>query len=281
MNNLLARLLTAGVAIPILVGAINWSNPLAVWAIVIAATAIGLREWMNMTQKGAPLADRAFGVVVGTALGAVFYWWSEAPLVFPAALAAATIVTFLWFLFRVGAMETVAGRVAYVLVGYLYVAVLLSFLPLVKARGSRLDGGDGGRWVYVMLTIAWLSDTGAYFAGRFLGRYWPRKLYPAVSPKKTVVGGLGGVLASVGAVVFAKLVYLPTLSWADCILLGVPANLLGQTGDLAESLIKRSVGVKDSGALLPGHGGMLDRIDALLFVCPYVYCYARWVVGRL
>jgi phosphatidate cytidylyltransferase len=278
MNNLLARLLTAVVAVPILAGAIYWSNPLGVWGIVIAATAIGLREWANMTLgAGSPVADRAFVVVAGTALGAIFYWCAEQPLVFPVATAAITIATFLWFLFRVGAMETVAARVAFSIAGYFYVAVLLAFLPLAKARPE----GDGGRWIYVMLTIAWLSDTGAYFAGRFIGPYWPRKLYAAVSPKKTLIGGLGGVLASVGAVVLAKLVYLPGLTWADCLLLGVPANLLGQTGDLAESLVKRSVGVKDSGALLPGHGGMLDRIDALLFVCPYVYCYARWVFGRI
>ena len=284
MCNLLSRLLTAVVAVPLLALAIAWSNPIAVWLIVIAATAIGLREWANMTQPGAPLADKAFGVVAGTALAAVFYWWGDrvaTATIFPAATAAVTLATFLWYLFRFRPIETVATRIAFAIAGYFYVGVLLAFLALVKSHGSRLDPSDGGRWVYVMLTVAWLSDTGAYFAGRFIGPYWPRKLYEAVSPKKTVIGGLGGVLASVGAVVLAKLVYLPGLSWADCLLLGIPANLLGQCGDLAESLIKRSVGVKDSGALLPGHGGMLDRIDALLFVCPYVYCYAEFVYGRL
>jgi phosphatidate cytidylyltransferase len=113
-----------------------------------------------------------------------------------------------------------------------------------------------------------------------LGPTFPNKLYEAMSPKKTVVGGVGGLLASVLAAVLAKLFYLPGLSWIDCVAIAVPANLLGQIGDLAESMLKRSVGVKDSGALLPGHGGMLDRIDALLFAAPYVYAYATYAYGR-
>src|SRR5262249_38276669 len=103
---------------------------------------------------------------------------------------------------------------------------------------------------------------------------------PNVSPKKTIIGGVGGMIGSFGALVLAKLWYLPSLTWIDCVLIAVPANILGQMGDLCESLLKRSVGVKDSGKLLPGHGGMLDRIDALLFTAPYVYAYATWALGR-
>ena len=254
--------------IPLLIAAIHWSNPIGVWAIVITATAIGLREWMNMTMPRAPAAARWFAVAVGTGYAALFYWFADAPLIPSAATAGAAIATFLFFLFRFEPIGEVAQRVAFAVCGYLYVGLLLGFLALVKRRPA-----DGGAWVYVMLTVAWLSDTGAYFAGRFLGPLWPRKLYQAVSPKKTVIGALGGVAASVGACILAKLWYLPALSWVDCFALGVPANLLGQMGDLAESLIKRSVNVKDSGTLLPGHGGLLDRIDAVLFIAPYVYTY--------
>ena len=193
----------------------------------------------------------------------------------PAALAAVTMAAFLFYLFRYRTIETVAQRVASMLMGVLYVGLLLTFLALLKKRGV-----DGGAWVYITLTCTWFSDTGAYFAGRFIGPLWPVKLYESVSPKKTVIGAAGGLAFSFGALALAKLWYLPSLSWADCALVAVPANLLAQTGDLCESLLKRSVGVKDSGNLLPGHGGMLDRIDALLFVVPYIYCYARWGYGR-
>jgi phosphatidate cytidylyltransferase len=90
-----------------------------------------------------------------------------------------------------------------------------------------------------------------------------------------MIGGFGGLLGSLASLAAAKLWYLPALSWLDVVCIAVPANILGQLGDLCESLIKRSVGVKDSGVLLPGHGGMLDRIDALLLVVPYVYIYAQ------
>jgi phosphatidate cytidylyltransferase len=193
-----------------------------------------------------------------------------------ATLAGGTILAFLFYLFRYRDIDTVAGRVAQMIAGVLYVAVLLSFVALLKKRGD-----DGGSWVYIALTCTWFSDTGAYFAGRFIGPAWPVKLYESVSPKKTVIGGIGGLVGSFGALALAKLWYLPTLSWLDCVLVSIPANFLGQTGDLCESLLKRSVGVKDSGALLPGHCGMLDRIDALLFSAPYIYCYARWCYPHL
>jgi phosphatidate cytidylyltransferase len=197
-------------------------------------------------------------------------------MVITAAIAFIGIASFIFYLFRYREMETVATRVAAMIAGVVYVAVLLTFVALLKKRGA-----DGGAWVFITLTVTWFSDTGAYFAGRFIGPLWPAKLYPAVSPKKTVIGGIGGMAASFGALALAKAWYLPTLSWVDCALVAIPANVLGQLGDLAESLLKRSVGVKDSGSLLPGHGGMLDRIDALLFTAPYVFCYARWCYPHL
>ncbi len=274
MGNLAARLLTAVVVVPVLIAAIEWRNPIGVWAIVIVATGIGLREWTGMTMKGADTVERAVVVLIGCAVGAELYWIGDTA--FALTLAGAAIATLLFFLFRYRDIEAVAVRMIAALAGYVYVALLLAYLALAKARPA----GDGAKWVYIMLTVAWLSDTGAYFAGRFLGPLWPRKLYPSVSPKKTVIGMFGGIGGSYLALLIAKLWYFPSLSWADTVLIAVPANLLGQMGDLVESLVKRSVGVKDSGALLPGHGGMLDRIDALLFVAPAVYAYARWLFGR-
>jgi phosphatidate cytidylyltransferase len=275
MSNLTARLITAGVGIPILVTLILWRDPIGVWAAVFLATGIALREFYNMTLKERPALERYFAVALGLALAAVIYWLDGRNMSVAATLAAITLASFLFYLFRFGDVESVAPRVSAMLFGVLYCG-LLTFLALLKRRGS-----DGGAWVFVTLTVTWFSDTGAYFAGRFVGPLWPKKLYEAVSPKKTIIGALGGLLFSVGALVLAKLWYLPALSWADVFLIAIPANLLAQTGDLCESLLKRSVGVKDSGAFLPGHGGMLDRIDALLFVVPYVYCYTRWVFGRV
>jgi phosphatidate cytidylyltransferase len=269
MSNLLARVLTAAALIPLLVLAIRWENPIAVWGIVFAATLLGLREFYNMTMPNEPLVERSFGILLGMAFAASLYWYGGE--VMTATLVGATLASFLFYLFLYRDMETVARRVTAMLTGILYVALLLTFVALLKKRGP-----DGGAWVFITLTCTWFSDTGAYFAGRFIGPLWPKKLYEAVSPKKTIIGGLGGLAASFGALALAKAWYLPSLTWIDCVGVAVPANLLGQMGDLCESLLKRSVGVKDSGSLLPGHGGMLDRIDALLFTAPYIYFYARW-----
>jgi len=274
MNNLLARLLTAAVLVPVLIAAILWSNPLGVWGIVILATGIGLREYYNMTMPTRPVSERAVAVALGLVLAASIYWL-PATLHAPV-LAGVTIAGFLYYLFFYGEMESVAVRVAAMLFGSLYCG-LLTFVALLKLSPSSTQGA----WVLVVLTCTWFSDTGAYFAGRFIGKYWPRKLYEAVSPKKTLIGGIGGMAGSFGALALAKAWYLPELSWIDCVLVSVPANLLGQMGDLCESMLKRAVGVKDSGALLPGHGGMLDRVDALLFSAPYIWVYTQYVFGKI
>ena len=269
MSNLLARVLTAVVLVPLLILAIRWDNPIAVWGIVFVATAIGLREFYNMTLASQPAVERYFGVGLGLAFAGAFYWYGGDIAL--ATLTGATLLSFLYYLFAYREIESVARRITAMMSGILYVALLLTFVALLKKRGA-----DGGAWVFITLTCTWFSDTGAYFAGRFIGPLWPRKLYEAMSPKKTVIGGFGGLVASFGALVLAKFWYLPQLSWIDCVAVAVPANLLGQMGDLCESMLKRSVGVKDSGALLPGHGGMLDRIDALLFTAPYIFYYAKW-----
>jgi phosphatidate cytidylyltransferase len=274
VSNLAARLLTAVLLIPLLVLAIHWQNPIGVWAEVFVATFLGLREFYNMTLAKQPVVERGFAVALGLAFAAAVYWLDGRAVV--TTLAGVTIAAFLFYLFAYRDMETVAQRASAMVLGFLYVGLLLTYVALLKARGS-----DGGAWVYITLSVTWLSDTGAYFAGRFIGPAWPAKLYPAVSPKKTVIGAIGGMAGSFGAMVVAKLWYLPQLSWIDCALVAVPANALGQMGDLCESMLKRSVGVKDSGNLLPGHGGMLDRIDALLFTAPYIYFYTRWLYGRL
>jgi phosphatidate cytidylyltransferase len=268
MSNLLLRFLTAVVAVPLLILAIAWQEPYGVWAWVLIAQVAGLREWMNMTLPTDPKATRVLGVLAGVAYGNLLCWVPDGHVQM-FGLFAVTALGLLYFLFAHGAIETVAARLSMWLTGILYAGVLIVPLLMFKTT-PKLGGG----FIYLCLTSAWVSDTGAYFAGRFLGPYIPAKLWPAVSPKKTWIGSVGGLCGSLLALVVAKLWYLPQLSWVDVVAIAVPANILGQLGDLIESLIKRSVGVKDSGVLLPGHGGMLDRIDALLLVVPYVYAYA-------
>jgi phosphatidate cytidylyltransferase len=131
--------------------------------------------------------------------------------------------------------------------------------------------------------VVWLGDTGAYLGGRAFGKH---KLHERISPKKTWEGSIAGLLASVASALVMMEIYQrfelwegPPLRATDCVALGIFGGMLGQVGDLAESLLKRAVGVKDSGTMFPGHGGMLDRIDALLFALPGVYFYAKYVMA--
>ena len=279
LGNLAQRVLVAAVAAPLLILILYRPVPEFTWALVFVASLLAMREFFAMTIPDA--RDRRASMIIGALAVGSLYWLnpfalrlvslsakvgvlsSIGPLV---ALVIAVVPTMLYYLFRFRDIPTVAARMTATITGVVYVGVLLTFVALVK----RDSGTFGGDFVLLMLLIAWFGDTGGYFGGRFFGK---TKLYEAVSPKKTWAGAIGGMLGSVLAVVLLKEVHLHQLTWIDVVLIGVPGSILGQMGDLAESLLKRSVGVKDSGALLPGHGGMLDRIDAVLFIAPYVYLY--------
>ena len=169
-------------------------------------------------------------------------------------------------------VERAAARSGWLLGGPIYVAGTLSHLVLLHGLPH------GGGWVLLSMFLAWLSDTGAYFAGLYLGKH---KLYPKLSPKKTVEGAIGGLAGSVTGAVIIHYTVVPELPLLGGIVLALVAGALGQAGDLFESLLKRSTGVKDSGALLPGHGGMLDRVDALMFTATATWIYASWILpGR-
>jgi phosphatidate cytidylyltransferase len=132
----------------------------------------------------------------------------------------------------------------------------------------------GGYTVIAVFVSIWVCDSAAYFAGRAFGRH---KLFPRVSPNKTWEGAAAGFIAAVGIFLIARSV-LPYMGVVDALVCGVIVGVCGQTGDLAESLLKRDAGVKDSSSLIPGHGGVLDRFDSLLFVAPLVFVYLDFVV---
>jgi phosphatidate cytidylyltransferase len=179
------------------------------------------------------------------------------------------IASVLIVLVRLGDVKTAALRVAAGVFGPLYIGGGLGATALLRRDG----GADGASFVVLALMFSWLSDTSAYFAGRFLGKH---KLYEAVSPKKTIEGAIGGLLFGVLGALAGHFFYLRSLPVSDGIGLAVIAGALGQAGDLGESLLKRSVGVKDSGGIVPGHGGILDRVDALLVTGTVTYLYVLW-----
>jgi len=167
-------------------------------------------------------------------------------------------------------MEEAAARMGRLMVGVVWIGGLFPFLVRLRELESGLV------WVVLPMVIAWSGDTGAYFGGRALGR---TALAPAISPKKTVEGLAMGTMATVIGVLAVKLAWLPALGIVDCLGLALLGSGVAVVGDLSESLLKRAHHVKDSGWILPGHGGMLDRVDSLLFVAPLVYAWAVIVKG--
>jgi phosphatidate cytidylyltransferase len=278
LGNLASRFLVAVVAAPILLLAVYQRNPIYTWAIIFAASLVAMAELFAMTL--ADRTDRLVSLVLGGLAVAAFYWMH--PLSLPhhgfwlqladgrhAVLGLAVIVPLVYYLFRYVDLATVAPRMAFTIFGIVYAGILLTTVAELKRDG----GPAGGDLVMFVLVVVWAGDTGAYFAGRFLGKH---RLYPAVSPKKTWEGAIGGVLGSFAAGAAMKVFRLDGIfNWVDVAMLTIPGAALAQVGDLAESLLKRSVGVKDSGSILPGHGGILDRIDAVLFFAPYVHVYIQ------
>jgi len=152
--------------------------------------------------------------------------------------------------------------------GIIYIPVLLSFLILIRRQP------DGVTWIFYLLGIIFAGDISAYYVGSYLGRH---KLNPAVSPGKTIEGAVGGLAANLLAGSVGIIFFRPDLPWPAGIIFFLAVGIAGQVGDLFESELKRSSGIKDSGGLLPGHGGILDRIDALLFAAPVAYLFIVFI----
>ena len=182
-------------------------------------------------------------------------------------LVAAFLLFFLLFLFRIRNIADAAREVSYAALAFAYIPLLLMHLVMLRQTTY------GVQWLVVLMLIVMSNDSLAYYSGRALGKH---RLYKLVSPNKSVEGALGGVSGSILGTLLARLTFFPQLTLTDVLLTAVFIGILGQTGDLFESLLKRSFGVKDSGTIFPGHGGVLDRLDSIIFAAPATYYYATY-----
>ncbi len=271
-SNLAVRIATAAVGAPLILLMLYKGPPWGFYLLVLPATLVAAWELFTMTHPG-DRASQLFGVVMTTAVSLATFFGSSDPRVLVTLLVCVPLIGPLFTLVRLGEMQTAGLRA--IALGF---APLFVGVPLTLTAMMRRDLGPiGPGYVVMAFMFAWFADTGGYFAGRFLGR---RKLYEAVSPKKTVEGAIGGLAGSILGALLAHFWYEPSLSLAHGIPLALVAGALGQAGDLGESLLKRSFGVKDSGAIVPGHGGVLDRIDALMVTSAVTYLYTLWLLPR-
>jgi len=279
-RNLAIRFLTAGVGAPLILLLLFKGPPWGFYLLVLPAALIAAWELFNMTHPG-DRVSQLMGVAVTAVVSGVLYLSSggrdSASLVDHRVLTTMMVCVPLGgpllTLVRLGDMKTAALRACALGMGPLFVGIPLTLLAILR----RDLGDEGPGYIVLTLMFAWLGDTGGYFAGRFLGKH---KLYEAVSPKKTIEGAIGSLGGSVLGSVIAHFWFLPNLPLEHGIPLALIAGTFGQAGDLGESVLKRSTGVKDSGAIVPGHGGILDRVDALMLTSAVTYLYSIWFLVK-
>ena len=245
------------------------------WVATVALVAVGAA--VELERLAAAAGARPLPVWGVLGVGA----WVVVGAVTPAALGGTALVVALGALvlaLRRGPEHGPLQATGLALLQTIYPGALVAAVWLRQLGPTPVAGAA---WVFLPLATTWACDTAAWFVGRRWGR---RRFAPQVSPGKTVEGVVAGIIGAVaGAVLYEALVLTPLglrAPWGLVVGLGLAIGGLAPLGDLAESLLKRQAGVKDSGRLLPGHGGLLDRVDSLLFVLPVAYLLLRWGIGR-
>ncbi len=267
-------------------GIILSGRPLAFFGLIILLSLLGLWEFYRMLEGSGIHVFTATGLGCGFVfLGGSFFFLREGNLALAHDFEICVLLLFVFTVFGRQFFDRFRGEaplqsMAYTLFGLLYVVWLFSFVTKLVFLTPQVDGQVTGHWCVLWLVIVTkFCDMGAYLVGMWIGKH---PLVPEISPKKTWEGFAGSmlfaVIGSLGGYYFLQ-EKLPYLSWASVVLLGPLIGLAAVIGDLAESMIKRSTGAKDSGSLLPGIGGVLDLIDSLLFTAPVLYFYLRLVVG--
>lgn len=272
----MARIITALIVLPILVASIliSWLAPLFV-ALALSSMVLGLYEFWLLARRRGIKPDVVVGFVGAAALFTVFYFDRpyEAPVLLLLILPALTIAALSAAMLRGAPFENMIASVGSTLIGVMYVAFLGGHLVAVRMGFEQQRAAHLLSFFFLVIMG---SDTGAYYTGRALGR---RKLAPKISPGKTWEGALGGMLASLLMAAVAHYWFFTELSLKVALPLAALMNVLGVLGDLTESALKRGAGAKDAAQILPGHGGLLDRLDSLLFNAPVIYYFGRLYFG--
>jgi phosphatidate cytidylyltransferase len=273
---LATRIASVVVLLPLIIAAVWWPPTTALLAGLAIVLAIG--ELFAIFRHGGYAPRKVEGITIGLAICAATFFQPLTTIDLMLVVIFGSIIGALIVEIARHERQTSLLSWALTFAGAYYVGGLLSSYLLLRQLDMPLQNGwlafagipPGAAWVFFTLAITWLQDTGAFFVGRKLGR---TKMAPILSPKKSWEGFFGGMAAAIATALFCvPLLGLPITLWQAAIL-GVVAGIFGPLGDLAESLIKRQVGVKDSGFIIPGHGGILDRIDSILFTGPVVYYF--------
>ena len=260
----MTRVLSALVLLPIVIGAVWFLPPVGTLVLALIAAALAFTEYAAIAQALGAVIPRVFtGAAVLAACAAVGGGYVQVEVVLLTALLA------------IGAFAVGSGHPSPAILrdaAASMFAIVYIGLPLGALAAIRVIGGREA--VLLLMATIVVSDSAQYYTGRALGK---RPLAPSISPKKTIEGAIGGILFGAAAMVLGGMRVFPAADLMLLVLASAAVVALGITGDLFESLLKRSAGVKDSSALIPGHGGVLDRIDSWLFAAPLFYVFVRFL----
>jgi phosphatidate cytidylyltransferase len=273
---LLQRILTAVIAMPLLIAAILWGGELVFLSLVLVFGAIGLYEFFRAALPGEHSLGKALSIASGIViLSCVFIESRAVPArgsgTYCLTLAGCTgciLALFFYHIVTARDMVQTVNRLALSVFGVFYITLFFSYLLLLNA------GAQGPSLILFLLFVTWAGDAASYFVGSWKGR---RPLCPGISPKKTIEGAVGGLLGGMITALACNFLLLKGASPMGSICAGAGINIMNQFGDLGESVLKRAFGIKDSGGVFPGHGGVLDRLDSLLFAAPFFYFWVTVV----
>ncbi|MFQ5580326.1 MAG: phosphatidate cytidylyltransferase [Nitrospiria bacterium] len=274
MNIKQSRLAIAVILLPILYSLLRFLPPLF-FSLFLSATILRVQyEFYRLFFQDRARGVTNFGLGLGFLLSICFFLKASFP---GGALIPLSMIVFaglmsvmLYTLFSFREIKSALVDSSVLFLGVMYISGFLSHLIFIRHIP------DGKFLIIFLLIVIWGGDAGAYYIGKAIGK---RKLYPSVSPNKTVEGSFGGLLGSFMGGSLAKLTFLSIFSWGELLLISLLLGGFGQLGDLAESLLKRSAGVKDSSSLVAAHGGLFDKLDSIAFAAPVFYYYLFWVKG--
>lgn len=266
----MTRIITALIGIPLLIYIVKFAPEPVCIALIFVSMLAAMHEYFQLTEKHSPAVFRVSGFCLSSIVLLSFYPDMRLlPFVLFAALPALLLTVSLFS--RRPLAESFSAAV-FCLFGIWYVGGLMGFL--VGVRRIEFYGGD---LLLLLMIIIWTNDSFAYFFGKTMGRH---KLSPVVSPGKTIEGAVAGLIFGMAAAGVCCKFWVQQIPLFHAIVLGFLIGVTGQIGDLCESILKRAANVKDSGVIVPGHGGMLDRIDSLLFGAPTMYYYFYFVLQK-
>ena len=285
MNNFIVRTLTGVAFVAVLVASIVY-NPFSFGALFAVVSALSTMEFCNIVNKQAGVQTNVFISILASLLlfFAIFAYscgYANAVLLMPSSVFLPYLLTIIYLLVSqlYSGRENALASWAFTMMGQLYVALpfaLLNCIAFVPYPQSSMGTAYIFMYPLAVFLFLWSSDSGAYCVGSLLGKKIPYRLFPSISPNKSWIGSIGGTLLAVGVGAIISR-FEPSLTLLQWMGFGLVVAIFGTWGDLVESQIKRQLGIKDSGNVLPGHGGMLDRFDSSLLAIPASLIYLHFI----